>query len=257
MKSSKFLFLFILLSFLALNAFGQNVTLLKRLDDDAGRYGQKMAVIFDNQPSNAAKQKAMEPFVISYFGWKAKGLSEFGVGKIEAAHLNICRIMLGVYDQEIDGTLRTIVGRAQTPTDWIDVPETEKKTIHQFVVIKYGGKYLGFDQLLQGKAVPVNESDKWKYMLGTALGELGGKLVNWYKFPTNANYPKYVAESLRGLQKNISEAPGGTSPKLVSDLKKLSALGNKTTYNEAERDEVAAALRDVLYSTLSFAGIEN
>lgn len=257
MKSYKFFFFFILFSFFTFNSYGQTVTLLKRLDDDAGRYGQKMAVIFEDQPGNAAKQKAMEPFVISYFGWKAKGLSEFGVGKIEAAHLNICRIMLGVYDQEIDGTLRTIIGRAQTPTDWLDVSETEKKAIHQFVVTKYGGKFLGFNNLLQGKPTPIDQTDKWKYMLGTALGEIGGKLVNWYKFPTNANYPKYVAESLRGLEKTVSEAPSGTSPKLLANLKKLSALGNKTAYNEAERDEVAAALRDVLYSTLSFAGIEN
>lgn len=257
MKSYKLLFLFILCGFFTFSVFGQNVTLLKRLDDDAGRYGQKMAVIFDAQPGNVAKQKAMEPFVISYFGWKAKGLSEFGVGKIEAAHLNICRIMLGVYDQQIDGTLRTIVGRAQTPTDWIDVPEVEKKAIHQFVVVKYGGKFLGFDQLMQGKTTPINESDKWKYMLGTALGEVGGKLVNWYKFPTSVEYPKSVAKSLLNLQKDISEAPSGTSPKLLANLKKLSALGSKTTYSEAERDEIAAALRDVLYSTLSFAGMEN
>ncbi|MBX7172462.1 MAG: hypothetical protein K1X72_15955 [Pyrinomonadaceae bacterium] len=112
------------------------MTLLKRLDDDAGRYGQKLVPIFTNPSSeNTTKQKAMQPFIMGYFGWKAKVLTQFGVGKIEAAHLDICRIMLGVYDEEIDGTLKTIVARAKTPTDWIDVTETEQKTIHQFVVV--------------------------------------------------------------------------------------------------------------------------
>lgn len=258
MKLNNFLFAIIIFSFLSANIFAQQVTLLKRLDDDAGRFGQKLAPIFDNQPGNVAKQKAIQPFIIGYYGWKAKGLAEFGVGKIEAAHLDICRIMLGLYDSEIDATLKTIVGRAKTPTDWIDVTEAEKKAIHQFVVIKYGGKYLGFDQLMQGKKTSeISEADKWKSMLGTGLGELGGSLVNWYKFPTSTTYPKKISELLLNLQKNINQAPAGTSPELLTNLRKLSALGNKTSYNESERDQVAAALREVLYSTLSFVDLGN
>lgn len=257
MRLNKLLFFIILCSFFPLIIFGQNVTLLKRLDDDAGRYGQKLAPIFDDSPTNVAKQKAIQPFVISYFGWKAKVLTQFGVGKIEAAHLDICRIMLGVYDKEIDGTLKTIVARAKTPTDWVDVPVAEQNVIHKFVVMKYSGKYLGINDALQGKTkAESSELDKWKSMLGTSLGELGGSLVNWYKFPTSQSYPKHISELLLNLQNDIKNAPNGTSTELLANLRKLSALGNKTIYNETERDQVAAALRDVLYSTLSFAGIE-
>lgn len=253
------IFSFIILSFLSLNIFAQpTVTLLKRLDDDAGRYGQKLSVVFENKPGDADKRKSMEPFVMSYFGWKAKVLTNFGVGKIEAAHLDICRIILGLYDSEIDDTLKTIISRAKTPVDWIDVPETEKKKIHQFVVIKYAGKYSGFNDLIAGKTQSqINELDNWKSMLGSGLGEIGGSLVNWYKFPKYEKYHTNIAELLRNLQKEIDKAPAGISPDLLTNLRKLQALGNKPIYNEAERDQVAAALRDVLYSTLSFAGLQN
>ncbi len=253
------IFSIIILSFLGLNIFAQpTVTLLKRLDDDAGRYGQKLSVIFENKPGDAAKQKALEPFVIGYFGWKAKVLTNLGVGKIEAAHLDICRIMIGLYDPEIDDTLKTIVGRAKTPVDWEEVSEAEKKKIHQFVVIKYSGKYMGLNELFQGKtSSQISESDKWKSMLGASLGELGGSLVNWYKFPTSTSYPKNISGLLLNLQKDINSAPIETPPEILANLRKLSAFGNKITYNEAERDQVAAALRDVLYSTLSFAGLQN
>ena len=197
MKLNNFLFIVLILSFLSGNVSAQKkVTLLKRLDDDAGRYGQKLIPMFENKPGDAAKRKAMEPFVIGYFGWKAKVLTNFGVGKIEAAHLDVCRIMLGLYDKEIDSTLKTIVSRAKTPVDWVDVPESERKIIHQFVVIKYTAKFMGFNDLFQEKiSSTVSESDKWKSGLGVALGELGGNLVNWYKFPNYANYDQTIAQS--------------------------------------------------------------
>ncbi|MBX7172461.1 MAG: tetratricopeptide repeat protein [Pyrinomonadaceae bacterium] len=117
---------------------------------------------------------------------------------------------------------------------------------------------MGINDALQGKTKSQSsEFDKWKSMLGTSLGELGGSLVNWYKFPTSESYPKHISELLLNLQNDIKTAPSGTSTELLTNLRKLSALGNKTSFNEAERDQVAAALRDVLYSTLSFAGIEN
>lgn len=259
MNIKKAIFIGLIFAFFSTTISAQKtVTLLKRLDDDAGRYGQKIAPIFENKPGDAVKQKALEPFVIGYYGWKAKVLTQFGVGKIEAAHLNICRIMLGLYDPELDGTLTTIVGRAKTPTDWVEVSDAEQKTIHNFVVIKYSGKYLGLNDALSGKtSSSVSESDKWKSMLGASLGEIGGSFVNWYKFPTSADYPKRIAQMLLNLQENIKSAPSGTSPELLANLRKLSAFGNKTTYNEVERDQVAAALRDALFSTLSFAGLEN
>lgn len=259
MSIKKAIFIGLILAFFSTTISAQKtVTLLKRLDDDAGRYGQKIATSFENKPGDAAKQKALEPFVIGYYGWKAKILTQFGVGKIEAAHLNICRIILGLYDKEIDGTLTTIVGRAKTPTDWVEVSEAEQKTIHNFVVMKYSGKYLGLNDVLSGKtSSSVTESDKWKSMLGASLGEIGGSFVNWYKFPTSADYPKRIAQMLLNLQENIRSAPSGTSPELLANLRKLSAFGNKTTYNEAERDQAAAALRDALFSTLSFANLEN
>lgn len=259
MRVSKFLFAVVVLSCFVINTFGQKtVTLLKRLDDDAGRYGQKLTPIFDGSSANAAKRNAMEPFVMGYYGWKAKVLAEFGVGKIEAAHIDICRIMLGLYDTEIDGLLKTIVSRAKTPTDWVDVSEAEKKAIHKFVVVKYSGKYMGFNELIEGKTKSqISEKDKWKSMLGSALGEVGGSLINWYKFPTSTTYPKRISELLLNLQENIKKAPAGTSAELLANLRKLSAFGSKTSYNETERDQVAAALRDVLHSTLSFAEIGN
>jgi hypothetical protein len=259
MKINKFLFAIIVLSFFAINAFGQKtVTLDKRLNDRSGEFGKALAPIFGNNPGDAEKQKSMQPFVMGFYGWKAKKLAELGVGQIEAAHLDICRIMLGIYDPEIDQTLKVIIGRAKTPTDWVDVTETEQKTIHKYVVVKYGGKYLGLTEILADnyKNKP-DEVQQWKYNLGAALGELAGGLTNWYKLPNNPAYHKKISELLLNLQKQTVSAPSGIPSEILTNIKKLSALGNKTQFNEAERDLIAATLKDTLFSALSFIGVQN
>lgn len=257
MKINKILFAIIFLSCFVINTLGQKtVTLDKRLNDKSGEYGQKISVIFENKSGDAEKQKSMQPFVIAFYGWKAMKLTELGVGQIEAAHLDICRIMLGLYDSEIDQTLKIIVGRAKTPIDWINVSDAEQKTIHKFVVMKYGGKYLGLTAIMAGdyKNKP-NPLEQWKYNFGTALGELAGHLTNWYKLPNNPAYHKKISESLLSLQKTIDSAPNGISPEIIQSLRRLSALGSKTQFNEAERDNIAATLKDTLFSTLSLVGL--
>lgn len=255
MKINKFLFAIIVFSFLITNVLGQKmVTLDKRLNEGAGDYGMKLAPLFENQPGNAAKQKAMQPFVIAFYGWKSMKLAELGVGKIEAAHLDINRVMLGLYDDEIDSLLKTIVARAQTPTDWVDVSDAERKTIHKFVVMKYGGSYLGLNGVISGNYKQPDKIEAWKYSFGAAMGELAGNLINWYKLPNNPSYHQKISQNLLGLQKDITAAPGGTAPELLENVRRLALLGNKTQFNEAERDSIAAMVKITLLSTLSFAG---
>lgn len=259
MKINQILFAIIVLSCFVINAFGQKmVTLDKRLNDRSGDFGKTLAPIFENKPGDAEKQKSMQPLVIGFYGWKAKKLTELGVGQIEAAHLDICRIILGLYDTEIDQTLKTIVGRAKTPTDWIEVSDAEQKTIHKYVVMKYGGKYLGLTAILAGdyKNKP-DAVEQWKYNFGAGLGELAGALTNWYKLPNNPAYHKKVSELLLNLQKQTASVPNGIPVEVLNQIRKLSALGNKIQFNEAERDNIAATLKDTLFSSLNFIGMQN
>lgn len=259
MKINRLLFTVIFLNCCLINAFGQKmVTLDKRLNDRSGEYGKAIAPFFENKPGDAAKQKALKPFVIGFYGWKSMKLTELGVGQIEAAHLDICRIILGLYDPEIDQTLKTIVGRAKTPTDWIDVSEAERKTIQKYVVMKYGGDYTGINAAISGNYNrQPDEIEKWKYNFGGAMGELAGHLTNWYKLPNNPSYHKKISEDLLSLQKQITSAPNGIPAEILNNTKKLSALGNKTQFNEIERDNIAAAVKDVLFSTVSFTNSAN
>jgi tetratricopeptide (TPR) repeat protein len=247
--------LIIFLEIFVFNSFGQTVNLLKRLDEDSATYAIKVVPIFENKAGNEAKREAIKPFIIGYFGWKAKMLTRFGVGKNEANQLEIARVILGFYDAEIDSTLTNIIGRAKTPIDWVPVSDAERKILHNYVFIKYGGKFLGFDMGNGVNSPPTSETVKWKYWLGVSLGELATELNIWYMLPTYEKQHQTVANLLKSLQTRISEAPARTSPELLANLQRLLAFGNKKFYTEAERDQIAVTLRETLFTTLYFADL--
>lgn len=230
------------------------VTLLKRLNDRSGDMAKEVLVFFEIAPGNLEKRNAMEPFVVGYFGWKAKVVTQLGVGQIEAAHLNVSRLMLQMYDDEIDTTLNTIIGRAKTPVDWPSISDAEQKTIHNFVVMKNGNKYTKILVPLDGNIN--NRPDPlvaWKFDTGGSLGELAGNLINWYKMPTSTSYHKNISDLLIALERVTQNVPADVPSEIVLNIRALSALGGKKQYNEAQRDQIAAALAKVLSSSLRFA----
>jgi tetratricopeptide (TPR) repeat protein len=184
---------------------------------------------------------------------KTMRLTDLGVGKIEAAHMGISKVVLSLYDNEIESTLQAIMDRARTPVDWEDVSDAEKQAIQKFVIQKYGGKYLGITAAIEGRNEQPDPNEKWKYQTGAAMGELGGMLINWYKLPNNASYQKRVSEALAGLSKYSSDAPQGTPVNFLDNLRKLSALGAKTLFNETERDQIAAQVKQTLLASMGFA----
>lgn len=245
----------VVLLFLCVSVFAQpKVTLLKRLNDRSGDMAKEVLVFFEASPGNAEKRQAMEPFVIGFFGWKAKVVTQLGVGQIEAAHLNVCRLMLQMYDDELDTTLNTIIARAKTPVDWPLITDAEQKKIHNFVVMKNGNKYtkmlVPLDGNINNRPDPVIA---WKFDTGGALGELAGNLTNWYKMPTSTSYHANISTLLKNLSRITDNVPADVPAELVINIRSLAARGGKKQYNEAERDEIAAALAKVLNTSLRFA----
>ncbi|MEZ5429095.1 MAG: tetratricopeptide repeat protein [Pyrinomonadaceae bacterium] len=255
MKITKISISLLILISLAVNGFAQKMVKLDQpVNDGSGNFAKKVLNLFDAAPGNAARQKAMEPFVIGFYGWKALAITRLNVGKIEAAHLSFSRIALSFYDDELGPTLKAIEARPTSPTDWRDVPVEEKNAIQKYVVQKYGGKYSGLADLFSDKLdVKIDRVAEWKYDLGAGLGELAGNVTIWYQFP---NYPKFdqnIAEGLGRLDKTVADAPAGTSAVLLANIKKLSAFSAKTKFTAAEKTQVGELIRETLFSTLSFA----
>lgn len=236
-----------------LSAFGQKVTLEKPLNDGSGQFAQKVVGLFNPSPIAASKQKAMEPFVIGYFGWKALRYANLGVGKIEAIHLDFCLAGLQMYDNELEPTIKAIQARAKSPTDWLAATADEKAKIRAFVVTKHGGKYIGIGRFLDPSLPEPNKEETWRYNLGSLLGETGADITLWYIFPNNAGFDKAFGERIGGLTKNINEASAATPPDLINKLKALAALGNKPKYTLADRQRVNEAFIAAVDATLMLA----
>lgn len=233
-------------------ASGSAQQLGKLIDDGAGPYAQELVRLHAASAENLMRKKDTEPFAISFFGWRALTIVRLPFNSYEGAQLNISRLALNIYDNELDITLQPLTTRATQLTQFVEASKAEQAAVQKFVVQKYGGKYVfNFEAIEAGKKL--DEVATWKYNLGAVLGELAGSVIKWYAFP---NYPKYdeaIAGYLRNLDKKIQEAPTGASQELLTSLRQLAAFGRKNLFSQMEREQLGAAIKQTLMTTLSFA----
>jgi tetratricopeptide (TPR) repeat protein len=225
----------------------------KAVNDGAGDYAGALARFHGSSVSNLLKKSDLQPFAVSFFGWRALAIARLPFNKLEGTHLDISRLGLGIYDKELDATLQALAARPTTMLAFVEATPAEKDAIQSFVVRKYGGMYLMLG--LSGQTPPPkrDEAAAWKYDLGASLGELAGSVVKWYAFPNNAKYDESISDLLRGLDKAIGNAPKETPPDLLTDLRQLAAFGSKRFFAPDERQQIGAAIRETLLTTLGFA----
>ncbi len=258
MKTSRlYLCLFLLLS-PAASSFAQGLG--KAVDDGAAAYAGQLARFHGASVENLLKRPDLEPFAISFFGWRALTITRLPFNKLEGAHLNICRLGLNIYnDKELDATLQALTARATEVIQTVEATEAEKDAIQKFVVRKYGTKYLmpGLAEVSSGntKAAPpkVDETAAWKYRLGAALGELSGSVIKWFWFPNNPKYDAAISGYLLNIDKEIKNAPKDAPPELMASLQQLAAFGSKKFFSPAEREQIGTAIKQTLPTTLGFA----
>lgn len=249
----------VLLILLSVSVNGSTQGFGKVVDDGAGAYAKELIAFHSANTGNLLKKNDFEPFAISFFGWRALTITRLPFNKFEGSHLNICRLALSIYDKELDATLQTLATRPTEITRPVEATAAEKDAIQKFVVRKYGEKYLmpGMNAVLTGddKAAPRkrDETAAWKYNLGATLGELAGSLTKWFWFPNNPKYDEAISEYLRGLDKQIQNAPQDAPQDLLANLKKLSAFGSKNFFPPPEREQIGLALKQTLMTTLGFA----
>jgi len=231
----------------------QKVTLGKRLNDGAGPFGQRFFARLEADPAPQAKMRAMEPFIIGFFGWKALRMLNLGVGQIEANHLAVCATMIGIYDPEVVPTLKAIAARPKSPVDWLDTPEGERKQVQRFVVVKQSNRFGSLEDFDKGGLPEVDPRSKWQWEVGSLLGEMAGDLTMWYKFPNYPPFDRSMGERLASLDKKLNEAPAGTPTSFIQAARRLAALKSKPVYTVAQRDQVAAEMANTMLTAVDFA----
>lgn len=255
MLRRKFPIALVLSLLLVLYTSAQTVTLNKPLADGTGPFAVEVGKWIEGPAADPAKAAAIEPFVLGLYGFKTLRTVNLGIGKLESMHMNISRIMLGVYDDELDGHLKILIDKGANAKGFYYPTDAEKSPVQKFVVQKYAAKYMGFTpDFTPVKQDPVAQ---WKFNVGSALGELASDVTGWHNFPNYPAYDKSMQDRLIGLEKDISSAPAGTPPAFLSDLRKLNALGTKAKFTYPERQAVAAALAQALVSARSIADVRS
>jgi tetratricopeptide (TPR) repeat protein len=260
MRIARILIAFLIYFLLAPADFAQGFG--KAVNDGAGDYAGELARFHGASVGNLLKKSDLQPFAVSFFGWRALAIARLPFNKLEGTHLDLCRLGLGIYDKELDATLQALAARPTAMLAFVEATPAEKEAIQKFVVRKYGGMYVMPVLSSQSATQKRDETAAWKYDLGASLGELAGSVVKWYAFPNNAKYDENISDLLRGLDKAIKNAPKDAPPDLLTNLKQLMAFGNKRLFTPDERQQIGAAIRQTLMTTLAFAkplspGLEN
>jgi len=240
-----------LLFLLAATATPQRTQLDKPLNDGTGAVALQVGKYFEGTDASLGKQKAIEPFVMGLFGFKALRTTNIAVGKLESMHLNICRIMLGLYDNEIDAHLQSLIDKGAGSPDFYFPTEAEIAVVQKFVVRKHSARYMGFTA--DFKPLPVDKVAAWKFFVGSALGEIAADVMGWYKFKNNAGYNKDVQDKLRNLSNDIQKAPANVAPQFILELKGLQALSSITKFTRSEQETIAASLGRTLAAAKQLA----
>ena len=156
-----------------LNVQAQRVVPGKMLKDGSGEFAQDVTAMIASDDVTVAKVNAIEPFVLGFYGFKALRIVNLGVGAADAAQLNICRLVIGIWDKEIDGVLAAINAKPKSVFDFYFPTEDETKAVQRFVVVKQMTRWYSFlDPNDDGALPPENDPiSKWQHSFGMTLGE--------------------------------------------------------------------------------------
>ena len=220
--------------------------------DGTGTYGKAIVSKLSTDLDGKLKNN-VHPFVIGYCGWRVRVLTNYPLTKLDGMQVGLCKTILDFFDPQLTKILTEIEKNAQSMTNMYNVSQAESKAIQDFVVKKYGLYYMAIDN-------PSTKPDavaKWKYGVGSNLGELAAHLTIWWRIWTNPKYEAAVAALLAGLDDDIRNAPKGVEPAFLSNLRKLQSLGTKTAFLPAERRQINDLLTQTLLSSVNLTNIAN
>ncbi len=228
------------------------------LDDGTAVYLQKLLASHGQTGSILQKQSRTKPFVVGLFGWKALQLSQLPFNKIEGQNIKICRLALSIYerDEKLAAVLTAMENRPVSNVSFVEATEDEKNSLQKLVVQRYTKAYL-FD--LDRPAGPQpREADPlaaWKYNLGADLGQLAGKITQWFSLTPKSGFDRSMTSDLEGLDRDLTNIPGTIPETVVKALRALRATASQGPYAQTQKTEVAASLARLLDAALVFVDI--
>ena len=252
------LFLVLVMTFTTLSpavgisAQTSTLTTPKPIVDGTGVFGKALFERLDPDP-NGTQKRSIKPFVIGYCGWRTKTIAQYPITKFDGLQIGLCRTILQPFDSQLTPTLASLESQTSLVTEPIDASAEETKSIHDFVVLKYGLQYMGLpDPRLKPDAVA-----KWKFNVGGNLGEIAAHLTMWWRIWANAEYESKVGHLLAAIGDDIKNAPKGVDPKLLGVLRKLAILGAKTRFTAEDRARINILLTESLLASLQLAKLPN
>jgi len=224
----------------------------KPIIDGTGAFGKALVQRLSTD-SDGRQRKNIQPFVIGYCGWRVRGLTLYPITKFEGMQLGLCKTILDVFDPQITPALKGIENRADSVSIPIEATAAESKVIEDFVVVKYGMFYMG---LSDPNAKP-DPNAKWKYGVGSNLGELAAHLTLWWRIWNEPKFEAKVGSQLAALGELLRNAPKNIDPAFAADMRALSLMGLKTKFTPAERAQINQLLTRALAASVSLGSVAN
>jgi Tfp pilus assembly protein PilF len=226
----------------------------KPIVDGTGAFGKALVAKLAAD-SDGRLKKNVHPFVIGYCGWRVRSITNYPLTKYDGAQIGLCRAILNYFDAQLTETLTAIEKNSASSTKPSEISTAESKAIQDFVVMKYGMYYMHLDPaFLRQKPDAIA---RWKYEVGSNLGEIAAHLTIWWRIWTNDKYEAHVGSLLAGLDDDISSIPKGVHPAFVANLRKLNSLGSKQKFTAVERRQLNDLLTATLVSSVAVADVAN
>lgn len=222
------------------------------LQDGSGPFLQQMVKLHSRTGNDLSKRANSQPFVVAFFGWKAYRMALVGVDRYTAALLKISALAIQFYEpnaSEVQAALKSLQAKGTSSQELAKSSPAEMDSLRKFVLVDYNKRYV---MDLSEPSKKIDPELKWRYQLGSNLGELAGKLGQWHMIMERPTLDSSVADSLTALQGIIKEAPAGSDATLLARLRTLAALGAKKKYSLGDRLAIADALAQTLTAALVF-----
>jgi hypothetical protein len=124
---------FIIVLLITADLFAQKATFDKPLNDGTGKFAQKVGTWFEGPDASVEKSSSIGPFVTGLYGFKTLSITNLAIGKLESMHINICRIMLGLYDNELDAHLKVLIDKGAKADGFYYPSETETADVQNML----------------------------------------------------------------------------------------------------------------------------
>ena len=222
--------------------------------DGTGTFGKALAAKLDTD-TDGRQRKNVHPFVIGYCGWRVRALTNYSLTKYDGMQIGLCRIILNSFDAQLTETLTAIEKNATSMIKPAEISAAESKAIQDFVVMKYGMYYMNLHP--DDNAEKPDAVARWKYEVGSNLGELAAHLTIWWRIWANDKFEAKIGELLAGLDNDIRSIPKGVDTALIANLRKLNSLGSKVKFTAAERRQVNELLTQTLLSAVTLTNVAN